>query len=223
MADAKTKKTASTWAKAPKVTKTPKTTVPATGDAELMEKYTHMVQFIKNVLGVIETDLKRAKLILSRLEKFDPRDAQSLTFDAQTEEALGTTSLQTYAEEDAQIVEGTFDGYFMIGADQKKYPVPLNYASKTKLVPGDILKLKILTDGKFVYKLIRPVERKHVRAVLSKTDENKFVAMTDDGKSFFLNQAAVTFFKGKPGDELYIVTNAEGSGWFAAIEAVIKK
>jgi hypothetical protein len=43
--------------------------------------------------------------------------------------------------------------------------------------------------------LIHPAERKHVRAMLSKTDENKFTAMTDDGKIYFLNQAAVTFFK----------------------------
>ena|SRR3990167_2707018 len=111
----------------------------------------------------------------------------------------------------------------MVGADQKKYPVPLNYASKTKLVPGDVLKLKILSDGKFIYKLIRPVERQHVRALLSKTDDNKFIAVTDDSKTYFLNQAAVTFFKGKAGDELYIVANADGSGSFAAIEAIIKK
>jgi hypothetical protein len=52
-----------------------------------------------------------------------------------------------------------------------------------------------LENGQFVYKLINPVERKHVRAILSMTDENKFTAITDDGKTYFLNQAAVTFFK----------------------------
>jgi hypothetical protein len=52
-----------------------------------------------------------------------------------------------------------------------------------------------MSEGKFVYKLIRPVERKHIKATLSKTDENKFVAMSEDGKVYFLNQAAVTFFK----------------------------
>jgi hypothetical protein len=46
--------------------------------------------------------------------------------------------------------------------------------------------------------LINPVERKHIRAILSKTEDNKFTAVTDDGQTFFLNQAAVTFFKGKP-------------------------
>jgi hypothetical protein len=111
----------------------------------------------------------------------------------------------------------------MVGKDQKKYPVPLNYSSKTKMVSGDLLKLKIMSDGRFIYKLVQPAERKHIRAVLSKADDNKYVAVTEEGKMFFLNQAAVTFHKGRPGDELYIVTNKDESGGFAAIEAVIKK
>ena len=74
-----------------------------------------------------------------------------------------------------------------------------------------------------IYKLIQPIERKHVRAILSRTDDNKFIAITDDGKNYFLNQAAVTFFKGKPGDELYILINDKEEMGFAAIEAIIKK
>jgi hypothetical protein len=57
------------------------------------------------------------------------------------------------------------------------------------------LKLKILDNGQFIYKLINPVERKHIRATLSTTEDNKYTAITDDGKTYFLNQAAVTFFK----------------------------
>jgi hypothetical protein len=34
----------------------------------------------------------------------------------------------------------------MQGSDGKKYPVPLNYASKSKLIPGDVLKLRIMKD-----------------------------------------------------------------------------
>lgn len=106
--------------------------------------------------------------------------------------------LSSYSEEGAEVIEGLFDGYFMVGVDQKKYPVPMNYSSKTKLVPGDKLKLKVMNDGKFIYKLIQPVDRKHLKAILSKTDDNKFTANTDDGKIYFLNQAAVSFFKGVP-------------------------
>lgn len=173
---------------------------------EALEKHNQMIQFIKNTISGIDTDLKRVKIVLNKLAKFDPKDIKSLE-DKEISDAIGSDELKSYKEEDMEIVEGKFDGYFMIGADQKKYPVPLNYSSKTKLVPGDVLKLKILDNGQFVYKLIKPVERKHIRALLSKTDDNKYTAVTDDGKTYFLNQAAVTFFKGRPGDELYILTN----------------
>jgi len=191
--------------------------------AVVVVKYHQMIQFIKNTIHDIESDLKRVKIALQTLEKFDPSDLSSFDVINQGDDESSTVVLQSYVDEGMQVVEWLFDGYFMIGSDQKKYPVPLNYASKTKLVPGDVLKLKILSDWKFIYKLINPVERKHLRAVLSKTDDNKFIAVTDDSKTYFLNQAAVTFFKGKASDELYIVTNADGSGSFAAIEAIIKK
>ena len=194
----------------------------ATQNSELIEKHNQMINFVKNTISTIEVDLKRMKVVLNKLTKFDPNDPTSLD-DKEVTEALGTQELKSYTEENIQVVEWKFDGYFVIWADQKKYPVPLNYSSKTKLVPGDVLKLKILDNGQFVYKLINPVERKHIRATLSKTDDNKFTAVTDDGQTFFLNQAAVTFFKGRPGDELYILTNEKENGWFAAIEAIIKK
>lgn len=193
-------------------------------EEELMEKHAQMVQFTQNLLNTMELDIKRCKLVLSQLAKFDPKNPDSFkVVNEEVQKVMGDEELKSYSEEDAEVVEGKFDGYFMVGNDQKKYPVPLNYSSKTKMVPGDVLKLKIMSDGKFIYKLIQPAERKHIRAVLSKSDENKFVAVTDEGKMFFLNQAAVTFHKGKPGDELYIVTNKDESGGFAAIEAVIKK
>ncbi len=189
---------------------------------EMMQKHQQMVQFIQNLMGTMENDMKRIKLALNQLAKFDPEDPESIEY-KEAEKTMGNENLKNYSEENAEVIEGKFDGYFMIGADQKKYPVPMNYSSKTKLVPWDLLKLKILEDGKFIYKLIQPVERKHIRAMLSKTDDNKFIAITDDGKNYFLNQAAVTFFKGKSGDELYILINDKEDMSFAAIEAIIKK
>ena len=192
--------------------------------AEAMQKYAQMLDFVKNLLMNTENELKRINVVIEQLSNFDPSNPESLTNIPQVDESFGWEDLSTYQdEENIQVVEWKFDGYFMVWANQKKYPVPLNYASKTKLVPWDTLKLKIMAEWKFVYKLIRPVERKHIKATLSKTDESKFVAMSEDGKVYFLNQAAVTFFKWKPWDELYIITNAEWTWWFAAIEAVIKK
>jgi len=191
---------------------------------EIMQKYVQMIQFVQNLLGDMETSIKRMKMVLVQLSKFDPEKPETLeSVQKEAQDIMWGEQLKSYSEENMQVVEGKFDGYFMIGADQKKYPVPLNYSSKTKLVPWDILKLKIMEDGKFIYKLINPTERKHIRAILSRTDDNKFVAISDDGKSYFLNQAAVTFFKGKPGDELYILINEKWEWSFAAIEAIIKK
>ncbi len=195
-----------------------------TAKDEAMDKYIQMIQFVQNTVENIENDLKRVSIVLWQLSKFNPEKPETLLDSAKdSKEIFWETALKTYSEENMEIVEGKFDGYFMIGADQKKYPVPLNYSSKTKLIPGDVLKLKILEDGKFIYKLIQPVDRKHVRAILSKTEDNKFIAMSEDGKSYFLNQAAVTFFKGKPWDELYILVNEKDNSAFAAIEAIIKK
>ena len=226
MAETKTKTQEAPEAKTP-ATKKPVAAKAATKKVskdEMMEKYGRMVEFVKNLVGEIENDLKRMHIILNQLAKFNPENPETVNaVEKETKDVIGEAELKSYNEENSQVVEGKFDGYFMLGSDQKKYPVPLNYSSKTKLVPGDILKLKILENGQFIYKLIQPIERKHVRAVLTKTEDNKFVAMTDDGKSFFLNQAAVTFFKGKPGDELYILINEKEDMAFAAIEAIIKK
>ena len=60
---------------------------------------------------------------------------------------------------EGKIIEGVFDGQIMIDQDGKNYPVPANYASKSKLVEGDIMKLTITPEGKFLYKQIGPVER----------------------------------------------------------------
>lgn len=190
---------------------------------ELMKNYQQLLQFAQNSLTNAEMQLKRVKLTLEQLQSFDPANPESLS--SYLEEAKSTMpeELKTYKDEDAEVVEGIFDGYYMVGADQKKYPVPMNYSSKSKLVPGDVMKLKILPEGKLVFKLIKPAERKHLKAILSKTDDNKFTANTDDGKVYFLNQAAVSFHAGKPGDELYIIVNDKDEGMFAAIEAIIKK
>src|SRR5674476_43528 len=61
-----------------------------------------------------------------------------------------------------KIIEGVFDGQNMVGSDSKTYPVPANYASKSKLVQGDILKLTITEEGAFLYKQIGPIPRKQV-------------------------------------------------------------
>jgi len=188
------------------------------------DKQKKMIKFMEHVLHDIEMDLRRVKVMLAKLAVSDEDSVDARKAMAEAEKMMDHSSLQDYKDEDGvQIVEGAFDGYYMIAADQKKYPVPPNYSSKTKLVPGDILKLKIMEDGRMIYKLIAPVERKHVKAMLSKADDGRPVAITDQGQTYFLNQAAVTFYKAKPGDDLYIIVNADGKGSSAAIETSVKQ
>jgi len=120
-----------------------------------------------------------------------------------------------------KIVEGVFDGQNMIGPDSKQYPVPANYASKSKLVEGDVLKLTIADDGSFIYKQIGPVERRKLIGVLMQ-DENGDYKVIADGKTFRVLLASLTYFKAQGGDEVTIVVPSEGDTQWAAVENVIK-
>lgn len=119
-----------------------------------------------------------------------------------------------------QIIEGMFDGQSMISSDGKIYSVPANYASKSKLVEGDILKLSITPDGGFIYKQIGPVERDRLVAKLSK-EEGDFYASID-GRKWKLLNASVTYFKGDDGDEVVILVPKGKPAKSAAVENVIK-
>lgn len=120
------------------------------------------------------------------------------------------------------VIEGTFDGQTMLGTDGKQYPVPANYASKSKLVEGDMLKLTITTDGAFLYKQIGPIDRRHAIAVVAQ-DENGNYYVLADGKPYRVLLASITYFKTAPGDEVAIVTPRGLDATWAAIENVIQK
>lgn len=120
-----------------------------------------------------------------------------------------------------QIVEGVFNGQNMVGADGKIYTIPANYASKSKLVEGDILKLTIRSDGSFIYKQIGPVERKRlVGTLVSDPHTGEFSALVG-GRSYKLILAAVTYYKGQPGDEIIVLTPEDGESSYAAVENLI--
>ena len=120
---------------------------------------------------------------------------------------------------DGKVIEGVFDGQYMIDKEGKKYPVPANYASKSKLVAGDVLKLTIADDGSFIYKQIGPIARKKIiGTLLHENDEYKVVA---GGKSYKVLLASVTYFKLNPGDELTILVPEKDDTEWAAIESAI--
>ena len=126
------------------------------------------------------------------------------------------------AKEDnlGKVVEGVFDGQNMVGSDGKTYPVPANYASKSKLVQGDILKLTVAEDGAFLYKQIGPIPRKQVVGALKLENGHYFVEV--NGKDFRVLLASVTYFKAKPGDQVSVnLPEDDSTAEWAALEAAL--
>ncbi|MDN5819448.1 MAG: hypothetical protein L0H36_00295 [bacterium] len=168
--------------------------------SELPEK---QVKRLKSLIQEAETNLAAAKELLISIVGDDgqvvtPRDSQV--------DATG------------KVVEGVFDGQLMIGPDGKNYPVPANYASKSKLVEGDILKLTIADDGGFVYKQIGPTDRTQVIGTLVNHDGSYYVEA--NGREYRILLASVTYFKINLGDQVTIIvpTDNQEATW-AAVEA----
>ncbi len=170
--------------------------------AEITDK---QLKTLKKLIETAETNLAGAKELLTSLVGSDETVSP------------GTPSVS--GDESGKIIEGAFDGQHMIGPDGKTYPVPANYASKSKLVQGDQLKLIIGDDGAFIYKQIGPVERKKLIGTLNLKDGAYFVEAR--GKEYHVLFASVTYFKAQPGDQVTMVIPEAGDADWAAIEAVI--
>lgn len=166
------------------------------------------IEVVKQLLESATANLASAKQILG--------DLLGTSFDD-----VGMKLAGSDLSNDGTIIEGIFDGQNMLDKDGKKYPVPANYASKSKLVTGDVLKLTIQPDGSFVYKQIGPVERKKlIGTLVYENDDYKVVA---GGKSFRVLMASVTYFKLHPGDQatIMIPESSDNVEWAAIESAVI--
>ncbi len=121
-----------------------------------------------------------------------------------------------------KVIEGVFNGIKMIGDDGAEYPVPPNYASKSKLVEGDILKLTIQENGTFIYKQIAPTEREHVRGTLFyHAEQSQWNMVTSTGQSYKVLNASVTFYKGKSGSPVVALVPKNGPSEWAAVENIL--
>lgn len=170
---------------------------------------------IKKLIDTAHVSLESARQLLSQM--VGKKEEESLEAVDKAKE-VGKIDVQG----DKKIIEGIFDGQGMVGPDGKQYSIPANYASKSKLVLGDTLKLTIMPDGTFMYKQIGPVERSRLVGVLAKdetTDEYK-VLVGDKIHKVLL--ASITYFKGEAGDEVVILTPKDKESEWAAVENIIK-
>lgn len=128
-------------------------------------------------------------------------------------------TLEEDSRGDEKVVEGVFDGKNMITAENDQYPVPANYASKSKLVEGDRLKLTIQPSGAFVFKQIELIPRKLVSGKLI-LDGNQYKVLSDI-RSYNVLYASVTFYRAAVGDTVTVTVPEDGIATWGAIENII--
>ena len=122
---------------------------------------------------------------------------------------------------EGRVIEGVFDGQNMVDKKGAVHPVPANYASKSKLIPGDVLKLTVTDEGKFLYKQIGPVERRTVIGPL--VHNNGQYQILAEGKAYNVLLASVTYFRASVGDEVTLIIPMNEESQWGAIEAVLPK
>jgi len=182
-----------------------------------------------DTVEVQKSKLELVKQLVANINESSRRISELLDNTISEEDAVSRLSSiiknisETEDEEDGngKIIEGVFNGQCMIGPDGKQYNMPSNYASKSKLVEGDILKLTISPVGKFIYKQIGPIERSRVVGTLG-FDDAQFL-VENEGKKWKILTASVTYFKGKAGDEAVILVPKHGESTWAAVENIISR
>jgi hypothetical protein len=173
------------------------------GDALQQEK----VESLQKMIDTAEQTITSARQMLAQMQGGTSRQSKYQS---------------TESKDDGKVVYGNFDGQIMVGDDGKQYPVPANYASKSKIVEGDMLKLIITPDGSFIYKQVGPVERKYLIGIIEADERGNYI-VNAEGKKYKVLLAAATYFKIEFGDEVTLVVPRDHAPIWGAIENVLRK
>ncbi len=170
---------------------------------------------IQELVDSAMSSLKTAQSMMRGLTGVSDSSHERLTTRA------NSMGMSAYAGTATKVVEGVFDGQNMVDGSGQTYPIPANYASKSKLVEGDGMKLTITEEGKFIYKQIAPIERRTVVGVLIQEDgQYKVLA---EGKALRILLASITFYRAEVGDQVTILVPKTGEAKWGAVEAIIPK
>lgn len=191
-------------------TNAPEEQTKLTPQDEYVKISTAKLTLIYKNIDRLEESIKQLKSLMGVLAA-----EESLSFSTATRSRMTDN-------DDAKVIEGVFDGEKMIGSDGESYNVPVNYASKSKLVEGDILKLTITSKGAYIFKQIGPIDRSRLVCQLALDEQGNYWALHNNRKWRIL-AASATYFKGEPGDEVTILIPKEGESRWAAVENIINK
>lgn len=175
-------------------------------------KSTHQTSLLalQELISTAERSLHHAKNLMSQIAGKKP---------VESEDSPDMAGLHAYKHGKAKIVEGIFTGKDMLGADKKLYPVPANYASKSKIVEGSKLKVTIKTDGTYQYKIINEISYMSTTGTLIK-DGDHFVVISQSG-IYQVLPASVTFIHAHIGDRVSIRIPKDLKATYAAIDTIV--
>ena len=173
---------------------------------------------LKQYLSSAKSSLRAAEEVLEALENDTINDntISHTVINKALDDTINTSD---------NVIYGVFDGQYMIGEDDYQYPVASNYASKSKLVEGDKMKLTIKNDGAYIYKILEEVERKTALGVII-VEGNTYKILVKD-VSYKILPASISFMKTQfgvgVGDECIVLLPAKGDALWCAYDAVMPK
>lgn len=172
-----------------------------------------IILHVQELIESANASLKTAHALLRQVTGIADADRERIVLRAS---GMGST-----VSVSGKVVEGVFDGQNMVDAAGQTYPVPANYASKSKLVEGDGMKLTITDEGKFIYKQIAPIKRRTAVGVLIQEDgQYKVLA---EGKAYRVLLASVTFYRAEVGDQVSVLLPEDMAATWGTVENVLPK
>lgn len=183
----------------------------------------------KATIDGVDTKLALAAKIISNLREELAALERILSSNAEAADLeqlitrRSTPSGDIIGPSDSHVIEGVFDGQQMVGSDGRQYLVPPNYASKSKLVEGDILKLTIQPTGGFLFKQIGPIERERIVGLLVTDEATQEFKVVADGRKYSVLPASISYFKGQAGDSVVVLIPKSAPSKWAAVENVIRR
>lgn len=187
------------------------------------------IQTILSLIEIAETNIKNAKTFLTQIiadeSKGSVRSGERSESDNLTSPITLMGKINREESDAKEVVEGYFDGEYMIGDNGQTYIVPQNYASKTQLVVGDRMKW-ILTPDREIFKLIHPIDRERVEGVFTIDGENFYVVIDKYTEPVKILKASATFSIKTQGLEIgdivaiMVPKNSQNPRWGALVNVV---
>ena len=117
-------------------------------------------------------------------------------------------------------VEGVFDGQKMIGSDTNQYEVPIDFIDNKKLVEGDLLRLKIKSNGEKLFKQAGSVKRERLIGNIKYDNQNQQWKVVANNQDLNIMEAFTNIYNVNDGDKVSVLIPANGNSTWATIENV---